>query len=123
MAATAVRVDGYTSLTYDPPMIFIETPIFTARITELATDEEYAGFQALLRENPEAGAIIEGTGGLRKMRMKLPGRGKSAGARVIYYYVQSDSHVRMVFVFRKGEQDSLTVAQKKALKKAMEQWR
>ncbi len=104
-------------------MIFIETPIFTARITELATDEEYAGFQALLRENPEAGAIIEGTGGLRKMRMKLPGRGKSAGARVIYYYVQSDSHVRMVFVFRKGEQDSLTAAQKRALKKAMEQWR
>lgn len=104
-------------------MIFIETPIFTARILELMTDDEYAQFQTLLRANPEAGAVVEGTGGLRKVRMKLEGRGKSAGARVIYYYAHSLSHLRMVFVFRKGEQDNLTAAQKKALRQLIEEWR
>lgn len=66
--------------------------------------------------------MVEGTGGLRKIRMKLAGRGKSAGARIIHYYAHSLSHLRMVFVFRKGEQDNLTVTQKQALKKLIEEW-
>lgn len=57
-------------------MIFIETPIFTKQIKALFDDEAYGSFQEFLAENPE-GDLIKGTGGLRKIRMALPGRGKA----------------------------------------------
>jgi len=70
-------------------MIFIETSVFTRQVLELLTDEEYAGFQSELAANPLAGDVIEGTGGLRKVRVAAKGRGKRGGARVIYYHVSS----------------------------------
>ena len=66
-------------------MIFVETHVFTERVKELLDDETYAGFQAYLAEYPQAGDVIEGTGGLRKIRVAAKGRGKRGGARVIYY--------------------------------------
>lgn len=57
-------------------MIFIETSVFTRQVQELLTDEEYAVFQSALAANPEAGDVIEGTGGLRKVRVAASGRGK-----------------------------------------------
>lgn len=103
-------------------MVFAETSIFTKRISEVASDEEYSEFQAFLAENPESGDVIEGTGGLRKVRMRLQGRGKSGGARVIYYYLESASQIRMVFLFKKNEQDNLTDEQKKQLKRIVDKW-
>lgn len=61
-------------------MIFIETSVFTRQVQELLTDEEYAAFQSALAANPEAGDVIEGTGGLRKVQVAASGRGKR-GAR------------------------------------------
>ena len=104
-------------------MVFIETPIFTTQIKELASDEDYGTFQAELAEHPEAGDIIKGTGGLRKIRMAANGHGKRGGARVIYYYFVSASRIAMVFAYPKNEQDNLTAQQKTALKKVIENWR
>lgn len=104
-------------------MIFIETPIFTKQIKALIDDEAYGSFQEVLAENPEAGDLIKGTGGLRKIRMALPGRGKSGGARVIYYYVQSAAQIRLLLAYEKSEQDDLTDEQRKALRKIVETWR
>lgn len=64
-------------------MEFIETPTFTRLLAALLTDDEYAGLQNVLVDNPERGDIIKGGGGIRKLRHALPGRGKSGGVRVI----------------------------------------
>ena len=67
-------------------MELIETSTFTKQITTLLTDEEYGEFQSRLDANPELGAVIKGGGGIRKVRVALGSRGKSGGARVIYYW-------------------------------------
>jgi hypothetical protein len=64
----------------------IETSTFTKQITTLFTDEEYGEFQSRLAANPQLGALIKGGGGIRKVRVAVGSRGKSGGARVIYYW-------------------------------------
>lgn len=67
-------------------MLFIETSIFTQLAAELLDDESLRTLQNLLLEKPERGPVIAGTGGLRMLRLVLPGRGKRGGARVIYHW-------------------------------------
>lgn len=74
-------------------MIFLETPAFTRRIKELVDDDQYRELQLRLLANPEAGALIPRSGGLRKIRFELPGHGKRGGARVIYYWVTASSRI------------------------------
>ena len=69
-----------------------------------------------LTRNPEKGDLLRGTGGFRKARMRLPGRGKSGGARVIYYYLSADGVVYLVSLYAKNVQESLTAKQTKQLK-------
>jgi len=104
-------------------MIFIETPVFTRLITELVDDESYSELQKRLADDPEAGDLIQGSGGLRKIRMAAKGHGKRGGARVIYYYFVSRSHIAMLLAYPKNARDDLTTAQKKALKSLIENWR
>lgn len=103
-------------------MLFIETPVFTKQVLELLSDEEYAEFQQFLMESPEAGDVIEGTGGLRKVRWKQGGRGKSGGVRVIYYFVDAADQLRMLLMYRKGIQDELTPDQRRQLKAIKDRW-
>lgn len=104
-------------------MIFVETAVFTQTITELLTDEQYNQFQRYLIKNPKAGDVIEGTGGLRKVRWKVEGRGKSGGVRVIYYFVDEADQFRMLLAYRKGIKDDLDAAEKKTLKAIKDSWR
>lgn len=104
-------------------MIFVETPTFTRLITALMSDEDYGDFQAGLAANPEAGDLIEGTGGLRKIRAALPGRGKRGGARIIYYYFVTASQIVLLLAYPKNDQDDLTADQKKALRNIIENWK
>lgn len=104
-------------------MIFIETPVFTRQITDLVDDDEYAQFQRQLADDPEAGDLIPGTGGLRKIRMAAKGHGKRGGARVIYYYFTSASQIALLLAYAKNEAEDLTATQKKALKQVIELWR
>jgi len=64
---------------------FIETRLFTRLVQEYLDDDEYRELQKVLMDNPETGNIIPGSGGLRKVRWRAPGRGKRGGYRVIYY--------------------------------------
>jgi len=68
---------------------FIEAPMFTALIAEYMEDDEYRAFQSFLAGEPEAGDVIPGTGGFRKLRWadRRRGKGKRGGLRVIYYYL------------------------------------
>jgi mRNA-degrading endonuclease RelE of RelBE toxin-antitoxin system len=101
-------------------MVIIETPIFTRRIQDILSDEEYRLLQSQLLQRPDAGKIIPGSGGLRKLRWSASGRGKRGGARVIYYWFVSNEIIMMLFAFAKNEQDDLTSDQLKQLKKIVE---
>lgn len=103
-------------------MIFIETPIFTEEIKKLLSDEEYAEFQKYLAHNPVLGDVIQQTGGLRKIRWSSQGKGKRSGVRIIYYYVTSESQIRLLLIYKKGIQDDLTTDQKKILRELNERW-
>ena len=89
-------------------MEFIETPIFTRLLMELLSDDEYAGLQHLLAENPERGDIIKGGGGIRKVRYPIAAKGKSGGVRAIYYWLKDDQQIYMLLIYPKSKKDSLT---------------
>ena len=103
-------------------MVIIETRIFTRRIKELMSDEEYRELQEALINRPSIGDIIQGTGGLRKVRWKQEGRGKSGGFRVIYYWMTKNEQIYMLYVYPKSRQEDLTSEQVKELKSIVERW-
>ncbi|QXI39503.1 type II toxin-antitoxin system RelE/ParE family toxin [Pseudomonas xantholysinigenes] len=103
-------------------MLFTETAIFTKRVQELLDDESYRLLQVRLLMCPDAGDTIEGTGGLRKIRIAAKGHGKRGGARVIYYHFVSASHIAMLYIYPKNEQPDLNAEQRKALKAVIAHW-
>lgn len=104
-------------------MVIIEADIFTKRIAELMSDDDYAALQADLIEHPERGALISGGGGLRKMRWATEmGKGKSGGSRVIYYWLTADDQIRMLYAYRKAKQENLTPDQLKLLRQIVARW-
>ena len=68
------------------------------------------------------GDIIQGTGGLRKVRWKQEGRGKSGGVRVIYYWMTKNEQIYMLYIYQKTKQEDLTSEQVKVLKSIVERW-
>lgn len=70
-----------------------------------------------LARQPKAGRIIQGTGGLRKVRIARPGKGKSGGTRVIYYYHNEDKPILLLLIYAKADQENMTDEQKAQLKK------
>jgi hypothetical protein len=103
--------------------VFIETSGFTAWLSESVPDDVYAGLQRELMDNPEKGTVMPGCGGLRKVRVPSPrrGKGKRGGERVIYLYVPEAKWFFMIDGYGKGEQDDLTAAQKRQLSRLADQ--
>ena len=99
---------------------FYETTSFSQEISSLKADEQLAQLKEELARNPEKGDLIRATGGFRKVRMRLPGRGKSGGARAIYYYLGADEVIYFVALYAKNVQVDLTAKQKKKLKELSE---
>ena len=83
------------------------------------TDDELRALQDVLVDNPDAGDLITGGRGLRKLRAALPVRGKRSGARVIYYWWASKSVCYLVFAYPKNVMEDLTDAQLKTLAQVM----
>jgi mRNA-degrading endonuclease RelE of RelBE toxin-antitoxin system len=101
-------------------MVFIETSFFTRALPVLLSDDEYRELQAHLLDTPDAGAVISGGGGIRKMRWGMHGKGKRGGVRVIYYWRVSVNQILMLYLYPKNVQDDLTSEQLAALRKAAE---
>lgn len=100
--------------------VFFETSVFTRRVTELLADDEYAELQRVLAANPDAGDVIPGSGGLRKIRWAAQGRGKRGGLRIIYFHVISREQFYMLLIYGKSTQDDLSPDQLRALRRAVE---
>ena len=96
-------------------MLFIETPYFTRFCEEHCGDEDLRSLQDLLLKRPDAGDLMTGTKGLRKLRWALPGRGKRGGARVIYYWRSAEGRIYLLYAYAKNVQSDLTDAQRKLL--------
>lgn len=92
-------------------LLIVETPMFTKQIMALATDEEYRTLQAVLVDNPAAGDLIPGGGGIRKVRMARSGSGKRGGARVIYYWRQDRATIFMLTAYAKSARTDLSAAE------------
>ena len=102
-------------------MVIVETPIFTKQVLSILSDDDYRLLQQVLLERPDAGNVIPGSGGLRKLRWAVEGRGKRGGVRVIYYWFTAQSAVLLLFIYPKNIQDDLTSDQLKKLKKIIEE--
>ena len=84
------------------------------------SDRELPLLEETLLKNPQIGDVIEGTGGARKMRIQLSGRGKSGGGRVIYVDIFEQKNLYLLFAYPKNVQENLTADQKKAISKMIE---
>ena len=102
-------------------MELIETSIFTRRITALLSDEEYGEFQFRIAANPGLGALIRGGGGIRKVRVAVGSRGKSGGARVIYYWVVRKDVILLLYAYSKNAAADLTPKQVSRLAKVVKE--
>lgn len=89
---------------------------------DLLSEEEYLAFQIHLTQHPDAGDLIVGTGGLRKIRWGARGNGKRGGVRVIYYSVTAAFQIRLLLIYRKGAKDDLSEDEKQQLRQLNQGW-
>jgi hypothetical protein len=86
---------------------FIESPLFTRLVAEFLSEAEYAALQQTLQGDPEAGKVVVGSGGVRKLRWAAPGRGKSGGYRVIYFVKREPGVILMLTMYAKNVKDNI----------------
>ncbi|HEY8793302.1 MAG TPA: type II toxin-antitoxin system RelE/ParE family toxin [Gemmatimonadaceae bacterium] len=98
-------------------LTFLEVSQFTLTAKGVLSDNELFAVEDELLENPEAGERITGTGGVRKIRAAIAGRGKRGGARILYYYVPSRAVVYFIVVYAKKQSSTLTADGKKVMRK------
>jgi len=87
---------------------FVETKLFTRLVQGYLSEAEYAELQNFLIEHPEAGDIIPGSGGVRKLRWRAKGRGKRGGYRVIYYARLAQGQIWMLTMYPKNVAENIT---------------
>jgi hypothetical protein len=99
-----------------PLVTVIETPEFLSAASRLFDDAEHAALIVYLATHPTAGSIIRGTGGIRKVRWALAGRGKRGGARVIYFFHSDRMPLVALTTFAKNEREDLTPRDRNTLR-------
>jgi hypothetical protein len=100
----------------EAPQTIVELLTFLQDSKAFFNDDERAEVAAYIGQYPEAGDIMPGTGGVRKLRWGVEGRGKRAGVRVIYYYYNETIPVFLISVFAKNSKSNLSKAEVNAMK-------
>jgi hypothetical protein len=101
-------MDYAVDVSTGPLVTVVETPEFVTRVDKLMTEGEREELIAHLAANPTSGDLIQGTGGVRKLRRGLKGRGKRGGARVVYLYQKADLPLFALTIFAKNERADLS---------------
>ena len=101
-------------------MEFIETSLFSKLLSEYLSDEEYSALQWMLLARPDAGKVVSGSGGLRKLRWAAPGRGKSGGYRVIYYWRDHQGQIWLLTIYAKNEAANIPAHVLREIKKEID---
>lgn len=119
-----MALDKYTPLAYKRRMAkakitVVETAEFTSRAKRRMSAKEVEAVIDLVAVGPLSGDLIQGTGGLRKLRFAVEGKGKSGSVRIIYYYYNESIPVFLITVFAKKEKDNLTKAERNMLAKVV----
>ena len=96
-----------TAMPYNQSMEFIEATAFTKHVYKYLSDDEFLGLQSFLLEYPEAGKVVPGSGGIRKVRWAIAGKGKSGGVRVIYYFKRQESEIWLLTIYSKNEIENI----------------
>lgn len=99
---------------------FIETPFFTKAVLRYLSDEEYAQLQGHLSADPEAGPVVPGSGGVRKLRWGMSDRGKRGGLRVIYYLRTRQGQIWLLTLYGKNVQENIPAHLLKQMKEAID---
>jgi hypothetical protein len=95
----------------------IETSLFTKQVRVAMSDEEFRALQLHLMLRPDAGDLISGSGGLRKLRWRLPGRGKRGGARIIYFWSSAAGRIFLLYLYPKNVRSDVSPAELRILRK------
>jgi hypothetical protein len=103
----------HTQNVREPMLTVVETAAFARRAEKLLTSGEYEEMMLFLALHPESGDEIQGTSGVRKVRFRAKGRGKSGGVRAIYYFYDRENPVFAIFLYAKNEQIEMTPEQKR----------
>ena len=98
----------------------VETPLFQKQWPVYWTEEERGEFAAFLAGNPEAGTVVPESGGIRKVRWRRQGTGKSSGVRVIYFIRNESEDLVLLTLYAKSKTDNLTGAVLKEIRRALE---
>lgn len=98
-------------------MLFIEAPTFSRLVQKYLDDDQYSALQWALALRPEAGAIIPGSGGIRKLRWGTESRGKRGGLRVIYYCRNKTGEILLLTLYAKNEAENISPEMLRALRK------
>lgn len=103
-------------------LTFWETNSFTRKVLKVFDDDDIAEIQFFLCENPDFGKIIKGSGGIRKLRWKVAGRGKSGGVRIIYYWLVSRETILFLDLYTKNEKEDLADTELRELRQLLSRY-
>jgi len=99
---------------------FCETRLFSRLVQQYLTDDEYADLQQFLAKRPEAGSVIPGSGGVRKLRWTSRGRGKRGGLRVIYFLRMAEGEIWMLTLYAKNVAENIPVGVLRQIKEEID---
>lgn len=99
---------------------FIESSLFSRMVYDYLSEADYTAFQQFLMEQPEAGDLVKGSGGVRKVRWSRAGAGKSSGVRVCYYTRNAAGQILLLLIYAKSVRASIPGAVLKQIKEVLE---
>ena len=103
----AIALVECTALPYNQFVEFIEATAFSKYVYDYLSEDESLGLESFLLQYPEAGRIVPGSGGVRKVRWAMSGKGKSGGVRVIYYFKKRDDEIWLLTIYSKNEVENI----------------